>query len=211
MYPNYLNDAPPEPFGHRQNLGASAVGSGVVWAKPLLVETVGEPVPGASPTPVSPARVLTALTVVAVATWALESMLGLGPSLLVVVVAAFGAAAAVRVGHAGGRVALITLLVVAVSGLGWIELINRAQFGTLALTGAPPLVRWCGTTYVPSGVVTSDLSTGPGPRYSKILRTPSGYDVFGVALAAHRSCGRSGPLLIRVGTARYAAYDPTSP
>lgn len=183
----------------------------MVWGKPLVVETAGEPVPGASSTPVSPARVLTGLTVAAVATWALESVLGLGPSLLVVGVAGFGAAAAVRYGHAAGRVALITLLVVAVSGLGWIEVINKAQYGTLALTGAPPLVRWCGTTYVPSGVVTSNLSTGAGQRYTKILRTPSGYDVFGVALAAHRSCGRTGPLLVRVGTARYAAYDPAGP
>jgi len=183
----------------------------VVWGKPLSVAPAAEPVPGASPAPVSPARVLTALTVVAVATWTLESVMGLGPSLMVVLVAAFGAAAAVRFGHAVGRVALITLLVVTVSGLGWIELINEAQYGTVALTGAPPLVRWCGATYVPSGVVTSDLSTGPGPRYSKILRTPSGYDVFGVALAPHRSCGRSGALLVRVGTARYAAYDPKSP
>ena len=115
--------------------------------------------------------------------WALESAAGLGPSAVVVAVAALGRAAAVRYGHAVRRVTLITFVIVAVTGLGWIELINTAQYGTLALTGAPPLVRWCGATYKPSGVVTSELSTGPGAVHSTILRTPSGYDVFGVALA----------------------------
>jgi len=197
--------------GHRQNLGLSAVGSSVVWGKPLPVAPVEEAVPEVSSPPVSPIRVLGALSVVGVVSWALESAAGLGPSVVVVVVAAVGGGGAVRYGHAGRRVALIAFLAMGVTGLGWIELINTAQYGTLALTGAPPLVRWCGTTYEPSGVVTAALSTGPGPTYSKILRTPSGYDVFGVALAAHRSCGTSVPLLVGVARARYAAYDAVTP
>ncbi len=82
------------------------------------------------------------------------------------------------------------------AGLGWIELVNKAQYGTLALTGAPPLVRWCGNTYQPSGVITAAASTGDGPTYSQILRTPSGYDVFGVALHGQRSCGATSPLFV---------------
>ncbi len=167
----------------------------------------------APPGLVSPTRVLAGLGLVAASAWVLESPVGLGPGLEVVLAAALGSAAAVRFGRAARRVALITLLVIALTGVGWIELINKAQYGTLALTGAPPLVRWCGTTYKPSGVITSTLSSGSGPTYSKILKTPSGYDVFGVALRRQRSCGPSGPLLVGVGTARFAAYDPvpTSP
>ena len=163
-----------------------------------------------SPGWVSPSRVLLALGLVAIVTWVLESPVGLGPGLEVVLVAALGSAVAVRYGHAARRVALITLVVVALGGTGWIELINKAQYGTLALTGAPPLVRWCGTTFKPNGVITSNLSSGTGPRYSKILKTPSGYDVFGVALARHRSCGTSGPIFVGLRAARYAAYDPVT-
>jgi hypothetical protein len=183
----------------------------VVWGKPLPVTPAGESAPGALPAPVSPTRILGGLTVVAAVTWALESAAGLGPGVLVVVVAAVGGAVAVHYGRAGRRLALITLLVLAVTGLGWIELINTAQYGTLALTGPPPLVRWCGTTFEPSGVVTTGLSTGPGPTYSEILRTPSGYAVFGIALAAQRACGNTGPLFVGVARARYAAYDPVAP
>lgn len=180
----------------------------MVWGKPLSVAPAGQPAP-ADPVPqVAPARVIVSLALVGVATWALESVAGLGPSLVVVLVAAFGSAAAVRYGGVVRRVAIVSLLVIALTGLGWIELVNKVQYGTLALTGAPPLVRWCGTTYRPSGVVTADPSAGAGPRYSEILRTPSGYDVFGVALGHKRSCGTSGPLFVGVGSARYAAYDP---
>jgi hypothetical protein len=96
------------------------------------------------------------------------------------------------------------------AGIGWIETLDKVQYGTLALTGPPPLVRWCGTTYRPSGVITAEPSTGAGPRYSTILRTPSGYDVFGVALGARRSCGDDGPLFVGEGAGRFAAYDPVT-
>jgi hypothetical protein len=148
-----------------------------------------------------------ALAVVGVLTWGLESAGGLGPSWKVVVVAAIGSAVAVRYARVTRRVAVVTLLVVAMTGLGWIELINEVQYGTLALTGAPPQVHWCGTTYVPNGVVAATPSTGAGPAYSEILRTPSGDAVFGVALRGRRSCGASGPLFVGVGPGRYAAYD----
>ena len=179
----------------------------MVWGKPLPSAPAEE---SATPTPsgwVSPTRVLAGLGLVAGLTWILESPVGLGPGLEVVLGAALGAAVAVRYGRAARRVALITLMVIALAGVGWIELINKAQYGTLALTGAPPLVRWCGTTFKPSGVITSNLSSGAGPKYTKILKTPSGYDIFGVALARHRSCGTSGPIFVGVRPARYAAYD----
>jgi hypothetical protein len=60
--------------------------------------------------------------------------------------------------------------------------------------------------------VVADPSTGAGPSYSRILQTPSGYDVFGVALQQHRSCpSTTGPLFVGVGTARFVAYDPVTP
>jgi hypothetical protein len=160
------------------------------------------------PAPVSRVRVLVALAVVGLLIWTLVSVAGLGPSWEVVLVAAVGSAGAVVLARAARRVAVVTLLVVAMTGLGWIELINQVQYGTLALTGAPPLVRWCGTTYHRSGVITVSPSTGVGPAYSKILRTPSGYDVFGEALHGHHSCGTSGPLFVGVGHKLFAAYDP---
>lgn len=104
----------------------------------MPVAPVAEPSPGVGAALVSPRRVLAALSVVGVTSWALESAAGLGPSAVVVAVAALGSAAAVRYGHAVRRVTLITFVIVAVTGLGWIELINTAQYGTLALTGAPP-------------------------------------------------------------------------
>jgi hypothetical protein len=163
---------------------------------------------GTSPAPVSRVRVLAALAVLALLIWTLVSVAGLGPSWDVVLVAAVGSAAAVRFAHVARRVAVVTLLVVGMTGLGWIELINKVQYGTLALTGAPPLVRWCGTTYHRSGVVTLSPSTGVGPAYSKILRTPSGDDVFGEALRGHHSCGTSGDLFVGVGHRLFAVYDP---
>ena len=182
----------------------------MVWGKPLPSAPAWESGIATPPRWVSPTRVLAALGIVAVMAWVLESPVGLGPGLEVVLAAALGSAVAVRYGRATRRVALITLLVIALTGVGWIELINKAQYGTLALTGAPPLVRWCGTTFKPSGVITSKLSSGAGPKYSKILKTPSGDDVFGVALARQRSCGTSGPIFVGVGAARYAAYDPVT-
>lgn len=178
----------------------------MVWGKTLPHETAGKVAPPA-PGPVSRVRVLVALSVVGVLTWGLESTAGLGPNWTVVLVAAVGSAAAVRYARVTRRVAVVTLLVVAMTGLGWIEVINKVQYGTLALTGAPPQVHWCGTTYVPDGVVAASPSTGTGPAYTKILRTPSGDDVFGVALRGRRSCGASGPLFVGVGPGRYAAYD----
>jgi hypothetical protein len=161
-----------------------------------------------TPTPVSRLRILTGLAIVGGLVWTLVWVAGLGPSWRVVLVAALGSAGAVRFAHGARRVAVVTLLVVGLTGLGWIELINKVQYGTLALTGAPPLVRWCGTTYHRSGVVTVAPSTGVGPADSKILRTPSGYDVFGEALHGHHSCGSSGDLFVDVGHRLFAVYDP---
>jgi hypothetical protein len=179
----------------------------VVWGKPLPEAPAGKGA-RATPDPVSPLRVLAAVAVVGLVVWLLVSAAGLGPSWGVVLVAAVGTAAAVRLARASRRVAAITLVAVALTGLGWIELVNTVQYGTLALTGAPPLVRWCGATYRPSGVITAAPSTGVGPRYTKILRTPSGHDVFGVTLQGHHSCGRTGAVFVSVGHGRFAAYDP---
>jgi hypothetical protein len=177
-----------------------------MWGKAAPSAPAGGPAQDA-PAPVSRARVVAALAVVGGVTWILVAVAGLGPSWKAVATAALGSAVAVRVAGAAHRVAVVTVLVVGVSGLGWIELINKAQYGTLALTGAPPLVRWCGTTFRPSGVIATAPSTGGGSAYSKILRTPSGYDVYGVALLRSRACGTSGPLFVHVGEGRYAAYD----
>ncbi len=182
----------------------------MVWGQALPGTPTGEWSSPALRPAVSGARVLAALAVVGVATWALVAVAGLGPNLVVVVLAAFGSGAAILFGRGARRLAVATLLVIALTGVGWIELVNEVQYGTLALTGAPPLVRWCGTTYRPSGVVSADPSTGAGPTYTDILRTPSGYDVFGVGLGEKRSCGTSGPLFVAVGPGRYASYDPVT-
>lgn len=182
----------------------------MVWGKPLPGATARDLTPPGAPALVSPFRVLAGLAVVAVVTWLLEAVVGLGPCLEVVLAAALGSALALRFAHLARHVAVVTLVVVAMIGLGWVELINKAQYGTLALSGPPPLVRWCGTTYQPSGVVVAAPSTGGGPPYTQILRTPSGYDVFGVALRGHRSCGAPVPLFVQVGPQRYSAYAPAA-
>ena len=179
----------------------------MVWGKPLPEASARESARSA-PTPVSRVRVLAALAIVGVLVWTLVSVAGLGPSWDVVLVAALGSAGAVRFAHGARRVAVVTLLVVAMTGLGWIELINKVQYGTLALSGAPPLVRWCGTTYHRSRVVTVAPSTGVGSAYSKILRTPSGHDVFGQAIDGHHSCGTSSALFVDIGHRLFAVYDP---
>ena len=183
----------------------------MVWGKPLADTPTGKLTSLARPAPVSPLLALAALAPVGALTWALVAVAGLGPSLAVVLVAAFGSAGAVLFARGTLRFAVVTLLVISMTGVGWIELVNKAQYGTLALTGAPPLVRWCGNTYQPSGVITAAASTGAGPTYSQILRTPAGYDVFGVALHGQRSCGMTGPLFVELGKARYAEYDTRTP
>lgn len=184
----------------------------MVWGK-ALPGTPGRETTSATPQArASPGRALIALGLVGALTWTLTSAIGLGPSWEVAVVAALGVAGAVRFARASRRVAVVTMAVIAIAGLGWIEMINEVQYGTMSLSGAPPLVRWCGITYKPTGVVAAAPSTGAGPSYSRILRTPSGYDVFGVALQQHHSCASTtGPLFVGVGTARFDAYDPVTP
>ncbi len=180
----------------------------MVWGKPLPGSAAKDQASPPGPAAVSPARIVAAAVLVGALTWALASVVGLGPNLDVVLVAALGSAGAVRYGRGRRTLAVVTLLVVALIGIGWIEAVNKAQYGTLALRGAPPLVRWCGATYRPDGVVTSEPSTGTGPRETRILRSPSGYAVFGVAPGAGRSCGASGALFVDLGASRYAAYGP---
>ena len=178
----------------------------VVWGKPLPGSAAEDQAPP-GPAPVSPTRIAAAAALVGVLVWALASVMGLGPNLDVVLVAAFGAAGAVRYGRGRRRLAVVTLLAVAVVGIGWIEAVNKAQYGTLALRGAPPLVRWCGATYRPSGVISSEPSTGSGPTETPILRSPSGYAVFGVAPGPGRACAANGALFVDLGSSHYAAYD----
>ncbi len=180
----------------------------MVWGKPLPGSAAEDQAPP-GPAPVSPTRIAAAAALVGVLVWALASVMGLGPNLDVVLVAAFGAAGAVRYGRGRRRLAVVTLLALAVAvvGIGWIEAVNKAQYGTLALRGAPPLVRWCGATYRPSGVISSEPSTGSGPTETPILRSPSGYAVFGVAPGAGRACAANGALFVNLGSSHYAAYD----
>ena len=160
---NSLNDASEQHRPASSKFGTVApYDRGVVWGQALPGTPTGEWSSPALRPPASGARVLAALAVVGIATWALVAVAGLGPNLVVVVLAAFGSGAAILFGRGARRLAVATLLVMALTGVGWIELVNEVQYGTLALTGAPPLVRWCGTTYRPSGVVSADPSTGAG-------------------------------------------------
>lgn len=178
----------------------------MVWGKPRPGRAAEDQAPP-GPLPVSPTRIAAGAALVGALTWALASVVGLGPNLDVVLVAAFGSAGAVRHGRGRRRLAVVTLLAVALVGIGWIEAVNKVQYGTLALRGAPPLVRWCGSTYRPTGVVSSEPSTGTGPAETPILRSPSGYAVFGVAPGTGRSCATSGALFVDLGSSHYAAYD----
>jgi hypothetical protein len=133
------------------------------------------------PAPVSPSRALAGFAVVGAATWMLASVAGLGPSLEVVLAAAMGSAATVRFAHVARPVAVVTLLVVAVIGLGWPELINKAAVrDARAERGSPagPLMR---RHLSAERCRRRRPSAGGGARYSQIFQTPSGDNVLGVA------------------------------
>ena len=164
-----------------------------------------------TPPPVSWSRAAAGLAGVGALTVVLVVGAGLGPSWTVALVAATGAGAAVRVARARTRVAVGALLLVAAAGLGWIELVNKVQYGTLALSGPPPLVRWCGAVYRTSGISATAPEVGGEPAYRPILRTPSGAVVFGVGLGPKRACGATLPLFVGVGPARYVLYSAWPP
>ena len=109
----------------------------VVWGKPRPGRAAEDQAPP-GPLPVSPTRIAAGGALVGALTWALASVVGLGPNLDVVLVAAFGSAGAVRYGRGRRRLAVVTLLAVALVGIGWIEAVNKVQYGTLALTRRSP-------------------------------------------------------------------------
>jgi hypothetical protein len=156
--------------------------------------------------PVSATRAALGLAAVAALTAALVTLAGLGPTWPVVAVAAIGAGASVAAARASARVAVVAVVLVGVSGLAWIETVNEVQYGTMSLTGAPPLIRWCGTTYRPDGM----SATAPGtPASSKILRTPSGHDVYGVEPHGRQPCAAGGVVFVESGAGRYLVYGPS--
>jgi hypothetical protein len=166
--------------------------------------------PGPSrPVPVRPAPVLAlgALLAVAGLVAVLAAEAGLGPTWPVVLVGAIGAAAALRIAHLSRRAALATMVAVGLAGMGWIELINVAQYGTLSLSGPPPVIRWCGAAYEKSAVAVATPPASDGAPDASVLRTPSGYDVFGVAPERAGACGSQGALFVEVGPARFVVYD----
>ena len=77
----------------------------------------------------------------------------------------------------------------------------------------PTLVRWCGTTYRPNGVVSSQsvdrARARPRPG---LLRLPVGLRrLRRRAWARSSSCATSGPLFVDLGPSHYAAYDAGRP
>lgn len=175
----------------------------MVWGRPGPAGNAADTAEHA----VSAGRAALGLAVVAALTGALVVVAGLGPTWPVVVAAALGAGAAVIVARASGRVAMVAVVLVGVSGLAWIEVVNEVQYGTVALTGTPPLVRWCGATYKPDGMSATRPGAAGTPAYSKVLRTPSGHDVYGVAPRGRRPCA-AGALFVQSGPGRYLVYGP---
>jgi hypothetical protein len=177
----------------------------MAWGRLVQKATPGPPSP-ATPRP-APLLAAGALLAVAGIVALLVDPAGWGPTWPVVLVGAVGAAISVRIAHLPRRTALMTMVAVALAGMGWIELVNIAQYGTLSLSGPPPLIRWCGATYQKSAVVVSTPPPADGARDTMILRTPSGYDVFGVAPPRTAACGAQSTLSVEVGTARFIVYD----
>jgi hypothetical protein len=83
--------------------------------------------------------------------------------------------------------AVVTWVAVAVVAFGLLELWNGTAFDTLALTGAPPAVQWCGVHYdkVGATVRPSDLQT--------VGTAPSG-----MAILSARGCDAGGSIIPRV-------------
>ena len=157
---------------------------------------------------VSRLRVVVGLASVAAAGAVLVDLVGLGPSWAVVATAALGAGATFVVARASARVALTAVIVIGVGGMAWVESVNEARFGTLSLTGTPPLVRWCGTTYRPDGMAaTAPGRSGPAAS-TEILRTPSGHDVYAPSSPGPRPCTAGGALYIEAGPGHWLVYGP---
>ena len=178
----------------------------MVWGRPAP-PTSPDGGPPAAPPPVSPVRALVGLTAAGVLVLGLVAWGHLGPTWPVVAAAAAAVGAAVRLARAARRTALGAAALVAVAGIGWIELVDTVQYGTLSLSGPPALVRWCGTTYRTSGLTTTMPAVEGGPAYAPVLRTPSGEDVYGASAPRGERCGTSLPLFVAVGPARYLLYS----
>jgi hypothetical protein len=154
-------------------------------------------------------RLLVGLGVTVVSCIVLVVVARLGASWPVVVVATTGTALSLWFGRLSRRLGLGLLLAVGGAGLLWIEAVNIVQYGSLALTGPPAKVWWCGDSYTPSGAVTRGLSDGDGPPFNQILTTPAAYSVYGVDNGdPGTTCGATEPLLVQVGPGRYEVYNP---
>ncbi|HUI04137.1 MAG TPA: hypothetical protein VLZ77_11390 [Acidimicrobiales bacterium] len=177
----------------------------MVWGRPGPPRETADTAAGA----VRAARAALGLAGAAALTLALVVVVGLGPTWPVVAAAALGTAAAAAMARAPGRAVVAAAVLVGLAGLAWIELVDEVQYGTLALSGAPPLVRWCGTTYRPDGMSATRPGATGLPAYSEVLRTPSGHDVYGVAPRAGRPCAAGGVLFVQAGPGRYLVYGPS--
>ena len=156
----------------------------------------------------SASRAALGLAAVAGLSAILVMVVGLGPTWPVVATAAVGAGVAATVARASSRVALAVVLVVGLSGLAWIELVNEVQYGTASLSGTPPLIRWCGATYKPDGMSATAPGAPGAPPYTRILRTPAGHDVYGVAPQGRQPCSAGGALFVQTGPGHYLVYGP---
>ena len=176
----------------------------MVWGRP------GPATESATHHQISPSRLRAVFGLLAVATVTagLEAVVGLGPTWPVVAAAALGTGAVFALARVSVRVVVAAVVLVAAGGLAWIEAVNLAQYGTLSLSGPPPLVRWCGTTYRPDGIA----ATAPGPEatppYAQVLRTPSGHDVYGVAPTVSHPCPAGGALFMEDHPGRWLVYGP---
>ena len=79
--------------------------------------------------------------------------------------------------------AIGTWIVVALASFGLLELWNGVAFDTLALTGAPPAVQWCGTHYDKAG------TTARPDHLQTVGTSPSG-----MAILSATGCDASGKI-----------------
>lgn len=92
------------------------------------------------------------------------------------------------------RLATVAVIVLAVLGFVGLEAYNDAAFGTLSLSGPPPLIFACGAEYTRAS--SSPVAVGPTLVLHGVGTTPSG-----MALLGNTRCGTTGSVWAFVSTA----------
>src|SRR6266576_3045551 len=88
---------------------------------------------------------------------------------------------------------------------------NQAMYGTVSTEGTPPLIRYCGRTYLPAPAAKSGRPTEMLNTAERIGTTPSGMPVIATVLSPASRASRhtqvcTMALAVETGSDEYLAY-----